>query len=57
VVKITAMTDLKNFKKTWGTHMKGQLESEIPQFTVATYLKSVTEDSQTARTATKGKNE
>ena len=57
MVKITAMTGLKNFKKTWGTHMKGQLESEIPQFTVATYLKSVTEDSQTARTAINGKNE
>ena len=31
-----------------------QLESEIPQFTVAKYLKSVTEDSQTVRTTDSG---
>ena len=38
---------------------KEQLESEIPlpQFTVATYLKSITEDSQTARTAINSENE
>ena len=29
---------------------RGQLEQDIPQFTVSKYLKSVTEDSQTART-------
>lgn len=33
---------------------RGQVESDIPQFTVSKYLKSVTEDSQTARTTDSG---
>ena len=36
---------------------KEQSEIPLPQFTVATYLKSITEDSQTARTAINSEND